>query len=160
LAVWLCWWLMPALNLANYKKVGEPVWRQPSEVEPQLELEFDTKNPLQPTPVWLTADEVYNIRVTVTESWIDAIHEASPKGLKNTPPLMRWLSATKRVKEQPWFMLMGSVGPDEQELIPIGDGLVFSPKTSGRLYLFVNDASGFYKNNKGKAKVVIDRCGK
>jgi hypothetical protein len=52
---------------------------------------------------------------------------------------------------------LGSIGPDDGHPLAIGAGTEFQAPRTGRLYLFVNDAYGFYENNRGTATVVVQR---
>jgi hypothetical protein len=65
----------------------------------------------------------------------------------------------KRCGEAQWFQLVGSVGASDDRMVPLG---TFARWTShsleaGELFLFANDAPGFYWNNAGELKVRITR---
>lgn len=78
---------------------------------------------------------------------------------------------TKRQERLDWFELTGTVAndylPDIQpqhkndylphEVFRIGDRQVFTPKASGYLYAFANDAWQAYGNNRGSVKLTITR---
>ncbi len=66
---------------------------------------------------------------------------------------------TKRHEQYPWFCLMGAIangdGVDAQgylikpETFKIGEGRTYTPKRSGYLYAYANDAWNCYGNNRG-----------
>jgi hypothetical protein len=94
-------------------------------------------------------------------SWRDAEMRATPDGLYDSSPKMLALIPARRLVSQPWFRLMGRLGPNGPYL-PIGKGARFvAPKcTKGNLELFVNDAvlpcgKKYYENNTGKATVKV-----
>ncbi len=74
---------------------------------------------------------------------------------------------TKRIEDQQWFALIGVVAnaaldEDEtklpqNEVFLIGSGVDFSPKKSGYLYCFANDAWHAYHNNKGSVVLTVTR---
>lgn len=76
---------------------------------------------------------------------------------------------TKREEQFPWFSLIGMVAngvpPDESvadqgnfaphEVFKIGAGTHFTPKRSGYLYAFANDAWQTYDNNRGSVRLTV-----
>lgn len=73
---------------------------------------------------------------------------------------------TKREEEYPWFALVGMVandvpsGSQQDEKLPhevflIGDTTTFTPKASGYLYAFANDAWQTYHNNRGSVTLTV-----
>ena len=74
---------------------------------------------------------------------------------------------TKRIEKYPWFCLVGAVAnggnpkkdgtPAPPEIFKIGSKKEFSPKKSGYLYAFANDAWNFYHNNRGSVKLTVTR---
>lgn len=72
---------------------------------------------------------------------------------------------TKRVESSPWFCLMGAIANSENpgkdgthgqlRIFEIGEGATFTPKKSGYLYCFANDAWGFYGNNRGYVTLTV-----
>lgn len=76
---------------------------------------------------------------------------------------------TKREEQYPWFSLIGVVAngflptekPEDQlnyaphEVFEIGAGAYFTPKSSGYLYAFANDAWQTYDNNRGSVKLTV-----
>jgi hypothetical protein len=80
-----------------------------------------------------------------------------------------WL--TKREESIGWFVLTGMVANDylpdatpkhkndflPHEVFYIGERQVFTPKASGYLYAFANDAWQAYGNNRGSVKLTVSR---
>lgn len=78
---------------------------------------------------------------------------------------------TKREEGSPWFALMGMVANDvlpetppknatnylPHEVFRIGSGCTFTPKQSGYLYAFANDAWQMYANNNGSVELTVTR---
>lgn len=72
---------------------------------------------------------------------------------------------TKRHEDLNWFQLVGAIangagedaemGPDE--VIAIGKGCDYTPKRSGYLYAYANDAWNFYDNNRGSVQLTVTR---
>ncbi|MEN3973727.1 DUF2235 domain-containing protein [Emcibacter sp. SYSU 3D8] len=75
------------------------------------------------------------------------------------------LFGTRRDESCPWFSLIGMVAngwrPDDKgntlphQTFLIGKGTTFSPKASGYLYCFANDAWHFYDNNRGSVRLTV-----
>lgn len=97
-------------------------------------------------------DESYLFEPKLEDRWSDAEIEADAAGFCAFPlPVPDFM---KRVPDARWFELVASVGKD--------DGFVIRKqpvqlKGKGRLYLFANDADGFYANNSGSIRVTITR---
>jgi uncharacterized protein (DUF2235 family) len=76
-----------------------------------------------------------------------------------------WL--TKRHEKMPWFCLVGAVANGQgvgakgetglHETVKIGTGCPWTPKMSGYLYAYANDAWRFYDNNRGKVRLTMER---
>ena len=74
---------------------------------------------------------------------------------------------TKREEDFPWFSLIGVIGnggnpgkdgtPKKHETFLIGEGCDHTPKESGYLYCFANDAWNFYENNKGSVSLIVTK---
>ena len=72
---------------------------------------------------------------------------------------------TRRHEDMPWFCLVGSIanggGADAKgyvrphESFKIGTGLRYSPRESGYLYAYANDAWNCYGNNRGRVQLRI-----
>ena len=78
-----------------------------------------------------------------------------------------WWGA-KRIEEADWFQLIGMIAnqpngdasgtPTEGEFVLIGKQAIHTPKQSGYLYCFANDAWKFYGNNRGKVSLTVRRA--
>jgi hypothetical protein len=142
---------------------------------------FTTDSICQDTRNWVQAGTRYKVTVTVDEPWADDGAEAGTLGAKSG-----WVhylgTLMKRWWGEPWFkpiIRVGRYGNDEYVLVPVrprpgqkasdNTSLVaeITPRTSGELYMFVNDAivalpglSGrFYRNNRGSATVLVEEIG-
>jgi hypothetical protein len=74
--------------------------------------------------------------------------------------------ATRREEDLPWMSLVGTIANDKErrtgafsihERIAIGAGTRYQVAKSGHLYVFANDAWGFYFNNRGKVRLTVTR---
>jgi Uncharacterized conserved protein len=80
---------------------------------------------------------------------------------------------TRREEDIPWFCLVGLVANDvppprkdedqkierlPHEVFKIGAGLKFTPRKSGYLYCFANDAWHAYENNRGSVQLKISQA--
>ncbi|MFM9963798.1 MAG: DUF2235 domain-containing protein [Planctomycetaceae bacterium] len=163
MAVIACRWFGPMFMDC---KSSSSMKEHPTTVqELAAKFEFDTKNPLFPTPVAVEAGKHYRVEVDAhPESeakdpkapWFDRNSPASPEGVfKPDSWVFQYGNFAKRAPQEPWFKVIAAVGLENQELIPIGAGCDITPKNSGRLFLFVNDVPLFYDNNRGRATVTV-----
>jgi len=76
------------------------------------------------------------------------------------------LWGSKRFEAAPWFSLVGFVASEHgknDRLLPtgetflIGSGLKFTPRQSGYLYCYANDAWQTYDNNRGSVVLTVGR---
>ena len=118
---------------------------EPSNV-PQFEpgermVEFDTAEPCQPAGIELVAGTTYRFDLKDLSEWMDGDLPARPSGLVNAAPLvMRASIPFRRRPSRPWFELTGRIGQSGREVFAIGSGTCYSARSSGPLYLYVNDA--------------------
>ncbi len=135
-----------------------------------------------PTAIQLDAGAKYRVTVaqSVSNPWRDQdILAPFPAGFSGLYRKLPWrqnlmfLAATpfRRQWTQPWYIPMARVGPDPFEQYPLSDTVTtFSPRTKGRLFLFVNDAilpvslfppgvgwPAYYRNNHGVAEVTVTK---
>ena len=102
-------------------------------------------------------NETYNFVVPQSESWIDYDIPCSADGYASTPLIKMWESF-RRVPDENWFKLIGTIGRSVKPPIVIGSQLTgFSPPFPGRLYFFANDLLLMYWNNKGSINVRVTR---
>ena len=142
-------------------------------------VNFSAKDPCLPTGVSIEKGGQYQVTVEVIKvdgkkKWMDGVNtEANPNGFVNMWDSVKLALAVpaRRSWSAPWFSLLGRVGPKGKDRFKIGEGHLFTGKTNGPLFLFVNDAvCGFclgkyatwpyfwdLGENKGKAKVTIFR---
>jgi len=76
---------------------------------------------------------------------------------------------SRREERIPWFALVGSIAnggnpkkdgtPAPHETFKIGKKCRHTPKKSGYLYAYANDAWNFYSNNRGSVKLKVTRIG-
>ena len=142
---------------------------------------FDTATPCLDTGLKLYAGEKYTIRVRIVEDvgWHDASFRAGLRGLSHPLSRFHYIFAlgipTRRILSLPWFALTGEIGRDSANTFPIPESqIAFRPKTTGPLYLYVNDAINSlgkeipinekekssewyanYLNNKGTAMITV-----
>jgi uncharacterized protein (DUF2235 family) len=135
-----------------------------------------------PTTVRLEAGASYRFDLAqdTSDPWrdrdVDAPFPAGFSGLYGELPWWKnlmFLAATpfRRQWMQPWYVPMARVGPDPFEQYALSDTVnTITPRTSGRLFLFVNDAilpasltppglgwAAYYRNNLGTAKVTVTK---
>ncbi len=139
-------------------------------------VDFYTNAPCLPTGIELQKGGQYQVTVKVDDKdkWMDGESiKADPNGFVNMwdSVQLAWAVPARRSWSAPWFSLMGRVGVKGKDRFNIGDGHLFTGKTKGPLFLFVNDAvCGFCPGkksawpyfwnlgkNQGKAKVTIFR---
>jgi len=110
-----------------------------------------------PAPVRLTSGETYRVRTTLPPGgWKDASQlVVSTAGFSSGDNLfvLPFLPFRRVLREQ-WFVPIARVGVFPSEHHPLNqEDVVFTPRVSGQLFLFVNDAvlvggwNPFYDNN-------------
>jgi len=148
-------------------------------------IHFQTSGPCHDTGIRLDAGVTYRLKLEVEVPWFDGqevtdVRGFSPGDVKTERPWLYYLgNLFKRWWGQPYFKpvaRIGSTGNDEYVLEPLqperpdrGNAKflfsVVKPKSSGELYLYVNDITfplpglteWFYDNNTGTAKLTVDR---
>ena len=85
--------------------------------------------------------------------WTDAGIASGPDGWD------RWFMAPgrliRRVRGAKWLALMGAIDRREDTAFLIGSSWRGAAPASGRLWVFANDAKGFYWNNDGHVDLTI-----
>jgi hypothetical protein len=124
----------------------------------------------------------YSLRIEVTSPWKDDWIKTDPNGFRTARvsswgvKMMMYSGVPlRRVLFRPWFRLIarvGAAGTDEYFLDPTADAhppdvyeAEFRAQRDGEIFLYVNDAvvalpylsSVFYWNNKGTAKISVER---
>lgn len=94
-------------------------------------------------------------RFTAHGQWFDAGIPCGPEGYE------RWwlkpLVGLRRVRPALWFELVGCLDKDLSTAFRIGAGTTQTFQRGGALYVFANDAPGFYGNNKGQVELTVTR---
>jgi hypothetical protein len=149
----LCKVLVPACSIAL-----APAGPEATEFDDKAPrcFTFDTAHPLQPTPLILKRGEQYRIKAVPHAPWKDKDLSATPEGVDEPSCRQQMVGWWRRDPTQPWFRLIGSIGPDAATTFPIGNEGIIRPDRDGRLYLFVNDVFGFYHNNVGTAEITVE----
>ena len=107
----------------------------------QTSIAFETIEPCFPAAVELVADTTYRFDVAPGSDWMDGDHRVGPDGLVGAIPLaMKFATAFRRHLSRPWFELTARVGRSGGETFSIGSGTCHTARSSGALYLYVNDA--------------------
>lgn len=107
----------------------------------ESEVRFETDEPCLPGGVELVAGTIYRFDVTARSGWMDGELPAGPAGLTEALPMtMKLATPFRRHPSRPWFELTGRIGRSGREAFPIGSGTCYTARSSGALYLYVNDA--------------------
>lgn len=159
-------------------KTGE---KRLDEKTPVVTSSFEAQSPCTDTQVYLDKDVAYYIRVTIDKNnpWYDGKSSADVRGVASAD-FGEWAAhyggtLLKRWWGEPYFQTIARIGltgndeyvlksldPSQSEFTSLTARI--TPRNSGRLYLYVNDAvlglpwiyDYFYSaNNRGKANVEI-----
>ena len=132
-------------------------------------VSFAISAPAFASGILLQEGETYRFAVADAE-WYDGKYEAGPDGFDSSG--LGWGVVLRRKVSQPWLKLMGRIGNTGKEDFVIGAGpMEYQAKSSGELFLYVNDAvfgllpgrfwawPYFWElgKNKGKAVVTVSR---
>lgn len=140
-----------------------------TELTDSRSVTFDISNPCFNTGILMKKGETYQIEVDGSD-WSDGGIKTGPMGFKSTPFLRFWVPIRRHIAED-WASLVGRIGNAGVEHFSIGAGITYKAKTSGSLFLYVNDAvfglfPGRYwawpyfwnwGRNKGTAAVTVSR---
>lgn len=179
--------LLSQLSLAVAESVGGVCFDgEPSRADTVIR----THNPCNATNVRVETGRVYRLVLRITESWADGPMPfggerlpATPNGLllNSEPTYMAAGVPLRRHIAQPWFKLMGRVGAKGTDTYApqwrrmdstaaadegakpgqVWESIV-TARSTGRLYLYVNDATlypllaPFYPSNKGAASLIVE----
>jgi len=144
---------------------GTPV----TDVDGTWRLTFPSDELCYTTGVLLERGRKYKVQIALPEGgWSDASHSvATPAGFGSMEggPVFLLALPFRRVLTAQWFVPMARIGSHGAEYHPLDRNAVeITPRRTGQLFLFVNDAIGlppawryFYANNKGRAAVTITR---
>jgi hypothetical protein len=102
--------------------------------------------------------QIYNFAVPRSEIWMHRHIQSDANGWTSSKLLLRVLERFRRVRKANWLELIGTIGKSSDAPLLIGSQLTaFTPRTSGRLYLFANGAHFTYWNNAGVVAVRVTR---
>lgn len=107
------------------------------------------------TGIILVAGQEYHFRGT--GQWRDWTITCGGEGYESPNLFLRLGEFLRRLPQEPWFALIGSIEKDNQTFFRIGEERVFSPSKTGRLYCFANDLSIAYGNNRGSLQLLVTR---
>ena len=100
----------------------------------------DIANPCGATGILLEKGHRYRIAVAA-DPWLDGEREASPDRMASPPWYLAAAVPLRRHLGEPWMRLMGRVGAAGNDTFAVGTGLrEFEARSSGELFLYVNDA--------------------
>ena len=90
--------------------------------------------------------------------WWDLHLGSGPEGQPGNC-IQRRVEHLKRMRDAPWFCVIGSLGTDGEALFAIGAGGKWTNTTrrTAPLYAFANDVPGFYWNNWGAIRMEVRR---
>jgi len=104
----------------------------------------------------LERGRVYDVNVEADQTWKDWYIPTDADGY--TRETLRPFEFLRRVPDQNWLKLIGTIGRDEKSPIIIGSAVTnFSPSKSGELLCFANDVGWMYWNNRGSLRVTVTR---
>jgi hypothetical protein len=117
-------------------------------------LRVAANDPWNDTGIDVMRGEV--LRFSASGNWWDAHYKAGPDGY-DAPVWVRIFDRWRRCPDASWFELCGIIGRASSAAFVIGSRREISMPADGRLYLFANDANGFYWNNTGVLEVTVGR---
>jgi hypothetical protein len=114
------------------------------------------------TQITLVAGQEYKFHAT--DEWIDGnippfIYHCDADGYKSPwyNIVLKLAEGLRRIPQEPWFSLIGSIDKDKHSFFLIGKDKIFTAPKTGRLYCFANDVIGFYGNNQGSIQLTVTR---
>ena len=119
----------------------------------------------RPTRIYLEKGVMYRFEPTSTEIFDGAHCTTTVDGLTEPSAVQQIFAPFKRHFDQPYMKLMGRIGSKGDESFSIdARGIDYTPKSSARLYLYVNDAvvgylpnwDYFYYSSKGQNRGRVD----
>lgn len=153
--------LVPRLPCLLCRPLCEPSGSR--ELKNEGTVRFSTGEPCFASGIRLKKGRVYRIRAAAVDE-SEGCWKSGPDG--RVSPLLLPFALNRRHPFEPWFKLMGRVGPKGGETVAIGSGPVrYRAKSDGELFLYVNDAvlgvpwsdawSCFYRDNEGDVEVTV-----
>ncbi len=121
------------------------------------EARINANNPWNDTLVELEQGATYRIEPHQSDFWIDLVIPAGPEGYASPNGLMKAHEAERRLPEENWFALIGTIGDALVHAFVIGKGTTYRALEAGELVCFANDIEEFYGNNFGYIQINITR---
>ena len=122
-----------------------------------IRLDISARSPWNDSGIDLISGGRYDFIVPGDQKWKDASIECDADGYRSRFPLKAF-EPFRRVPDQNYFKLIGTIGRSSEEPIVIGSRLEdFSAWKSGRLYCFANDVRIMYWNNSGSIGLNLTR---
>jgi uncharacterized protein (DUF2235 family) len=122
-------------------------------------ISFDSSKLCQSTGVLMERGKTYEVSIALPPNWADAGIPATLAGFGSSANPWVFVPALpfRRVLRNAWFVPVARIGRRSPELHALTKPVIeITPRRTGHLYLFVNDAIGippvqdyFYRNNKG-----------
>ena len=110
------------------------------------------RTPWVDTGVAVQQGQVLTLRAS--GSWTDWFISCGPEGYERS--YLKPVSCLRRVRDAPWFCLIGAIDKDLATAFRIGVGVTLPAPRAGRLFAFANDAPFAYGNNRGCIDLTID----
>jgi hypothetical protein len=139
---------------------------------------METSKACNATGKKVTQGETYVIKLKVTDTWKDSEIATDPNGFgfHETSVFQLWGAPYRRLIWSNWFatiLRVGGPGLEEHLLeLELKDGVwttTFEPRSSGEVFLYVNDTViglpwiydlFYWSNNHGKAEVQLEKVEK
>lgn len=113
------------------------------------------RDPWNATGLTLEAGGTYHC--TAAGQWRDWKILTDADGFDSPGAYMRLFERLRRVRDQPWFRLIGSIDRDMSTAVAIGSDGTLTPETTGELICFANDVPRTYWNNRGEVTLTVTR---
>ncbi len=156
-------------NLAEHLMVGD-LSAKPLKIDATQTTKVYANRKYNRSGILLETNAQYQFSIPTEQVWYDASISCNEKGWdRETQELglselfIKLSEGKRRHPEAKWFELIGTVGPNEDNLFRVTqyteEGATFSPDTDGELNFFANDLDRKYGNNRGFITVNVTRVG-
>lgn len=124
-----------------------------------IAIKISPRRKEQPTGLLVNAGENYSISPAPCHRWVDFFIPCTAAGYMTrwTEWYMRGFECKKPLPNRPWLALVARIGNTNSLPFFVGTNWTGTPDHSGELFLFANDAAGWYWNNFGSMPVTITR---
>jgi hypothetical protein len=168
--------LMAQSSIHGASSAGEP--REPTEDSPSptsgsplqpgesAAFTVDSKNKLNRAGVGLERGGVYEFTIGAEQRWKDREFVCDADGWRSEDLdwpkrlLVKVFERWRRVPKADWFVLIGTIGEQDDLSFVIGTGgpnRHHTAQVTGELYCYANDLPSMYGNNSGCLKVAVTR---